>query len=82
MGRVSQPLTVGAVYESDNSDMGVLPPFTEYLFLVLEAWFVREDVRYPTAKVLIIDGDHIFHSGTVYVINPACWLWTGAWRIA
>ena len=76
-----KPLAAGAVYESDNADMGELPPFTEYMFIVLES-FVDEKDGFPSAKVLFVEGDHVFRPGATYLINPAYWVWTGAWRIA
>ncbi len=71
--RKDKPLRERAVYESDNADASLLPPFDEYIFLVLES---RGLVG---ATVLILhSGGPAYAASSVYEINPSYWLWTGA----
>lgn len=70
-------MEVGAVYESDNADQGVSPPFDQFTFVVLES--LHDVERGPWAWILVLDADGAtFRPGGFYKITPSYWLWTGA----
>jgi len=72
----------GALYESNNADSGCLPPFNDYVFYVVDVWDTRMSFAgYPSARVLILNGDRMFPPGTMHDINSAYWIWSGARRI-
>ncbi len=82
MIRSNELLERHAVYDSNNSEMVVMPPFTEFVYLVLNSWEDRDgDLN---AKILILSsGDtKMYQEGSVHHINPAFWLWTSGTRIA